>query len=466
MKKFLNHRFPVAGTVVVALIAILTCCTKVEYDMGGNLIPNGQNMKVKFNTLTGNVHTYNTISDYHVSSHINLANFGKAKSDDLGKTKAGSIFQYTYYYRNDGNFEKGTNYTPDSTWLFTNMSYFGGDSLKEQTFYIYEVTQELFPDSVYTTSLDYTEMINPTPMFSFTYSGQPIEGNMDTLKLKVEDETLAKEYMTKLGTVDSVYYYIDTLMPANFYGMCIMPADSSPEDAAIYGMNLAYDNGSYLRTYGHNYKIDDPSAIQDTIIRTYTLCDDLDYYNNVSINFIKHDYEGTGITPVQERMNDLGAPVSTSYIQGMAGVATTIEFDENFMTELKALCPEGYDMVINQARIRLPLKTKTAEKFNGAPERIGAYLDYGSLNNTIDYYYAYLDYITYDGFLNRSNGWYSINVEFHLQKMLEKSDYSSRITLGMPYTHVFKSLEEVALIGSAEQDVNVEITYTLINKPD
>ncbi len=465
MKRFLHNRPALAGGVIVAILTVLTCCTKVEYDMGDNLIPNGQGMKVKFATLLGNINTYNTVTDYHVSNHLETANFGKTKSEELGTTTSGSIFQYTYYYRNDGNFEKGVNYTPDSTWLFTYMNYFGGDSLKEQKFYLYEVTQELFPDSVYNASLDYKEMINPTPMFSFTYKGLPYDNAMDTIKLKVENEELAKSYMTRLGTVDTTYYYIDTLMPANFYGLCIMPADESPEDAAIYGMKLSYSNGSYLRTFGHNYKTDKPTAVQDTIIRTYTLCDDPTYTNNVSINFIKHDYDGTGITPVQERMSDLGTPVATAYVQGMAGLTTTLEFNDEFVANLKGLCPEGYDMVINQARMYVPVKTKTAEAFNGAPERIGAYLDYGTLLNTLDYYYTYLDYISYDGFINRSNGWYVINIEFHLQKMLQQTDYSKRITLGMPYNFVFTSVAEVALVGSAEQEIKVDITYTLVNKP-
>lgn len=459
----MRNRLPSVGVAIVALLVILTCCTKADYNMGEGLIPNGQVMKVKYGSLKGHINTYNTITDYAMSNNINVACFGKASSAKFGKTLAGSIFQFSYYFRNDGNFEKGTNYTPDSLWIFTNVDYIGGDTLKEQTFYVYEVTKELYPDSAYYSSMDYTKLINPEPMFSFTYSGLPYGTENDTLKFKIENETLAKDYLTRLGTVDSVYYYIDTLFPANFYGLCVLPADKSPDDAALYSMSLKYSNGSYMRTFGHNYKTSDPTAVQDTIIRTFNLCDVSDYTNNVSINFIKHDYTGTGISPVPERLDNLGSPVSTAYMQGMIGVTTTLEFTDNFMNDLKALCPEGYDMVISQARLRVPIKEKSADVFNGAPERVGAYIDYGSQKNTLDYYYTYLDYITYDGFINRSNGWYTINVEFHLQRMLQDEDYSPRVTLGMLATQMYSSLSEVELIGSADKDIEVDITYTLVN---
>lgn len=102
MKQFNNFRrklLPVAALAAV-IAAVFAGCTKVDDTLGGNLIPDNQQMKAGYVELLGEkvnprkyVETRLFQSDSLIGSNISYGYFGTCINDTLGERKAGFLSQ-------------------------------------------------------------------------------------------------------------------------------------------------------------------------------------------------------------------------------------------------------------------------------------------------------------------------------------------------------------------------------------
>lgn len=466
----------VGNALLSALVLFFASCTEVNDNLGVDIIPPGQSFEVQFATLEEGIQSYLTYTDSISSGSLDYAYFGKMTDKTYGaRTKASAMFQFAYAAHSDSILYEERESMFDSVAIILGMKTVGGDTLKEQTFDIYRVRKMLERDSTYYSGTNIEEYIDPSPVFTCSFKGKPQGAtSFDTLRLEIKD----RQFVEELWNVDTELYENDTLFLKQFGGLCITPSGTSPDDAAIYGMNLQWDASegpmSYLVLYGHDYPKSDPTLVEDDILRLFTITNNTSYSYQKAVTAVEHDYsalsEAGAInynTPSDEALTN---PVEKGYVQGFMGITTTLEFGDEFVESLRALRPEGGNIFINKATMYVDLASDDYTLYDEAPERLGTYENYAKLLAVPDYAYIYEQTyeteLIYGGYLNRTFGYYTMDLSLYLQQLLDDEDgeVSRRITLGMD---AYKYLEDAMVcldMNNTEQPVRFEITYTIIGE--
>ena len=135
-------------------------------------------------------------------------------------------------------------------------------------------------------------------------------------------------------------------------------------------------------------------------------------------------------------------------------------------------------MVINQARLIVEMEEPVppltwSEAMNKAPNRFGMFFNYRELENIPDYYYQYEQQqggtLAYDGYLNRSNCYYQMDITTYIQRMVIgwQSGAAQQQTVNLtPDVSLTYSFGEVALRSpaSGEGRKKLILTYTLMKE--
>ena len=477
----MKHITGVGAILVSALMILLASCTEVDNSLGVDIVPPGQRFEVGFASFEEGIEKYLTYTDSISTGSLDYAYFGTMTDKHYGGiAKASALVQFAYAMHSDTIEHKDRESMPDSLVLVTGMKTVGGDTLKEQTFDVYRLRKLLDRSQVYYSGTDYKEYVDSEPMFTFTFKGRPYGAKeFDTLSLRVHNEVLAKQFMDDLWRVDTALYSNDTLFVKEFNGLCITPSGTSPKDAAIYGMNLQWDTQegpcSYLVMYGHDYvKGGDPALVEDQIMRAFVVSNDTDQVSLRAVTAVEHDYSatlyGASINVDVPDSEPLTNPVEVGYVEGFLGVTTTLEFGDEFVEGLRALCPEGRSIFINQATMHLNFGEEDYTFYQYAPARMGSYLSYSKMDAVPDYGYYYeasndLE-LNYGGYLNRTFGRYEMDLAIYLQELIgdKENKVSRRVTLGMSaYEYMNYGIARLAA-DDENPLVKFDITYTLIGK--
>ena len=384
MKQFNNFRrklLPVAALAAV-IAAVFAGCTKVDDTLGGNLIPDNQQMKAGYVEIKGvnprkYVETRLFQSDSLIGSNISYGYFGTCINDTLGERKAGFLSQMINYYKVDSGY---FGYMPifDSAQIMLKITSIGRDSLTEQTFAVYEIVSNDYidkkPVAAGKSQGDTTFYINfnpqnpngdgsaapvynpAKPLFRFKLGGkgttpstaasitlEPTEDGKNYIKrLMLQDESEYKD-----GKPDYSIYSPDSLefWVQRFKGLYICPDPDTTIDGegTIFATSLDY---SGLAVFGRNRVKDDPTLIKDTIGMVYYFYESGAEFGNVSVNTIAHDYgkatSAARIDIAQARevnpdgsINDNRELNSRVYVEGMGGVVTEMTFTPEFFARLE-----------------------------------------------------------------------------------------------------------------------------------
>ena len=378
MKRFNNFRrmlLPVAAQAA-AIGLTLGGCTKVDDTLGGNLIPDNQQMRAGYVQLPRAdelnpkkyVETRLFQTDSIVSSNITYGYMGSMLNDTLGHRSAGFLSQMVNYYKVDSGY---FGYMPifDSAQILLKVTSFGRDSVTEQSFAVYEVVSNKYltekpiapnksqRDSTFYLNFDPVAegVYNPDePLFTFTLGGEgkypsttsavtlePTEaGKKYIRRLMLQEGEYAGDY--SIYSADSLKYWVEA-----FKGLYIAPNPEKPlteyGKGTIFATELTY---SGLSVYGRNRVKDDPSLIKDTIGMVYYFYKDGAEFGSVSVNNVKHDYEEATIA---RRINIEEARETAEnrpenplvYVEGMGGVVTEMTFSPEFFAELEAEIAKG-----------------------------------------------------------------------------------------------------------------------------
>ena len=450
MKRFNNFRrmlLPVAA-LAAAIGLTLGGCTKVDDTLGGNLIPDNQQMRAGYVQLPradelnpkkyGETRLFQT--DSIVSSNITYGYMGSMLNDTLGHRSAGFLSQMVNYYKVDSGY---FGYMPifDSAQILLKVTSFGRDSVTEQSFAVYEVVSNKYltekpiapnksqRDSTFYLNFDPVAegVYNPDePLFTFTLGGEgkypsttsavtlePTEaGKKYIRRLMLQEGEYAGDY--SIYSADSLKYWVEA-----FKGLYIAPNPEKPltEDGkgTIFATELTY---SGLSVYGRNRVKDDPSLIKDTIGMVYYFYKDGAEFGNVSVNNVKHDYEEATIA---RRINIEEARETAEnrpenplvYVEGMGGVVTEMTFSPEFFAELEAEIAKGNadgknfkTLAFSQVRMSIYFNDsdyewekiadgtagdilRMTDQMNAYPARLGMYTNYKTLTPISDYAYIY-----------------------------------------------------------------------------
>ena len=450
MKRFNNFRrmlLPVAA-LAAAIGLTLGGCTKVDDTLGGNLIPDNQQMRAGYVQLPRAdelnpkkyVETRLFQTDSIVSSNITYGYMGSMLNDTLGHRSAGFLSQMVNYYKVDSGY---FGYMPifDSAQILLKVTSFGRDSVTEQSFAVYEVVSNKYltekpiapnksqRDSTFYLNFDPVAegVYNPDePLFTFTLGGEgkypsttsavtlePTEaGKKYIRRLMLQEGEYAGDY--SIYSADSLKYWVEA-----FKGLYIAPNPEKPlteyGKGTIFATELTY---SGLSVYGRNRVKDDPSLIKDTIGMVYYFYKDGAEFGNVSVNNVKHDYEEATIA---RRINIEEARETAEnrpenplvYVEGMGGVVTEMTFSPKFFAELEAEIAKGNadgknfkTLAFSQVRMSIYFNDsdyewekiadgtagdilRMTDQMNAYPTRLGMYTNYKTLTPISDYAYIY-----------------------------------------------------------------------------
>lgn len=387
MKQFNNLRrmlLPLAA-MAVTLVLTLAGCTTVDDTLGGNLIPDNQQMQAGYVKLPAvdelnpkkYVETRLFQTDSIIGSNISYGYMGSELNDTLGLRTAGFVSQMINYYKVDSGY---FGYMPifDSAQIMLSITSFGRDTATVQTFAVYEVLSNDYitkkPVSPNKTERDTTFYLNFDPerpnndpaqriydpskkLFTFSIGGEgKYPSTTKTVTMKPTEE--GKKYIRRLMlqekgekyygdysiySPDSLEYWVQ-----EFKGLYICPETPVSKGGTIYGTDLSY---SGLAVYGRNRVEGDPTLIKDTIGMNYFFYEAEMKFGNVSVNAIKHDYSQATkaqIDIAQAREVNPDGSINENrelnprvYVEGMGGVVTEMTFTPEFFARLEEEIAKG-----------------------------------------------------------------------------------------------------------------------------
>lgn len=452
MKRFNNFRRMLLPVAALAATIGLTLggCTKVDDTLGGNLIPDNQQMRAGYVQLPRAdelnpkkyVETRLFQTDSIVSSNITYGYMGSMLNDTLGHRSAGFLSQMVNYYKVDSGY---FGYMPifDSAQILLKVTSFGRDSVTEQSFAVYEVVSNKYltekpiapnksqRDSTFYLNFDPVAegVYNPDePLFTFTLGGEgkypsttsavtlePTEaGKKYIRRLMLQEGEYAGDY--SIYSADSLKYWVEA-----FKGLYIAPNPEKPlteyGKGTIFATELTY---SGLSVYGRNRVKDDPSLIKDTIGMVYYFYESGTEFGNVSVNSIRHNYDAAtsdakiDISQAREvnpdgTINENRGLNSRVYAEGMGGVVTEMTFTPEFFARMEEEIAEANEkdgkdfktLAFGQTKMsvyftdskykweELTFGSKLIDEMNAFPSRLGMYTNFKALTPISDYAYSY-----------------------------------------------------------------------------
>lgn len=506
-----------ASLLLLALAGMpaFTGCTRVDDTLGADYIPDDQQMKMgikRFDRQTGSgfLRTRLFRTDSIISSKLSNGYMGAMRNDTFGLRSAGFLTQYLPTRLPSDT--AGFGYRPifDSAVLLMAVTDYAGDTLTPMRYNVYTVQSNDYllrdgklGDTTFYVDFDPTPYLSAEPAFTFTYPNGKTTGpssRMVTMQPTPTGLELVKQLMLQQGQYkdDLEIYSRDSLWVAYFKGLCIRPAEEPAERGNLF--SLALDNSGFA-IFGRNRNRVDPTLIQDTTLATYYFYKEASEYGNVSINSVQHDYAGSKIDPAAIDEHAAERPtVATGYIEGLGGVVTELTFTDEFFAELDAvLVRENAEtgtnytsLAVNQALLYVYLLDGDYDWsridvgaiipwLDASATRLGMYTDYKKLTGIPDYNFTYekvydID-LSYNGYLNRSQGCYVMDISAYVQSIwnnyLEVKDqpegqrtiehrtvYLGPEAYGL-YGFSYTSVQGMAAEGN-NAPIKLDVTYTMI----
>ncbi len=461
---------------VAASVTLMNGCSKVDDMIGYNLMPDNQKMTVHIDTLRG-IRTSLYRFDSIVSSNLEYAYLGKEYSTTYGQRTNSFLIQFLPA---SIPYESGFGIDPiiDTLYLALGIEKANGNTDIEQTFEIFRVyCDTLSVDSTYYTNFPIAQFIKEDePLFTFKHSGK------NNLVTALTPTAFGREFMESLVKLDTAVYHNDSLFHRTYNGLYIRPAATSPRQAATYSWKLS-GNDTYMVLNVRDHDSIDHALIHDTLSAAFSISDGTTY-GNLSINTVDFDYTDSelGVAQLQtDNFTDTTAR-STCYVQAMGGVSTRVSLAD-IAADLAALRVKDGDtlsVMINQAIMYVKMEDRTTAGLNAAPDRLGSYLNIRRMTPIPDYMYTYehstqvsnSDYVLpYNGFLNRSNYYYPLNITSYIQHLLaneslpaDSPERLSDVFYLSSAAYDFFEFGNVALKGySSDCPIDIVVTYTLIN---
>ena len=484
----MNCKRVLTSWLVLAIMTLvsISCTTEVDHTLGSEFVPTKQNMELKRRVYRlGEMREGDSVescqllqtrlyqTDSIASVNLGMGYFGAERSDVYGERRAGFMSQMVFSMSLGD--ERGWGYRPifDSMVLALYVMDFHGDTIPKRKFNVYEITSNAYvkdsKDTAYYINFDPTPYISSEPIFTFEYPNQDkgvYVGDMEnplSSRVKLNETSTTREYVsrlmltTDLDATGGYAYDIDSLYASGneaafvdvIKGVYIAPAEEIEGDGAMFATDL---ENTAMILYARDRYEEDPTIIRDTAQMVYNFYIDPAQremeVGNVSINHVAHNFDTAAFSAAdvdQSLSVDERPEVLVGYVDGMGGVVTEVWLADEFIQSLADIALSEQDAVVsvNQARLSIYLEGSDYEHsfdplgmgeiMNGAMDRAGLYVRYGSLVGITDYPYGYESSysLAYDGYLNRSLAAYTMDVSTYVQSLMaaaqENVDESGKV---------------------------------------
>lgn len=437
MRNCFSSRRTITAVAVVSVFATLTYCTEVNDKLGIGFIPDDQNSSLGVDsiglkdgeTIRASINYIDTI--YTMNQTVGM--FGRTRNDLFGGMTSATVMQFQPTSDRVDTTSHGFGYgaTVDSVMFVGSILTMTGDNSVEQTFNIYRMKDSLRADTSHYISYDWRGVVDENePLFTFKYSGQSNDNEIEFIKTEITDA--GRLFVNEL--ISDTTWYVNTdnatgdeVVEARkrfrevFYGLVLAPAPGSP-DAATYYMSLSY---GYLNLYLHNYEDEGLDVIKDEDVLLSFYFDDSSSFSprNNSVVCVEHDFDNTIFAGTTYESGPQPVTSGKSYVQGMGGIVTGIEFPDGFFEAMDSIrmAKNASELFISQAKLYIWLDNPAQELqvINDAHQRFGSYFKYGGVYPSVIPDYSYYDEasgstIAYGGYLNRTHGYYEFTITSYM----------------------------------------------------
>ncbi|MEG1622612.1 MAG: DUF4270 family protein [Alistipes sp.] len=511
MKRSSKLRCLLNTAAVVGVVTFLTFsgCTKVDDTLGSDFIPDNQDMKIGVRKDLKNIfETRLYYTDSLRTSNLGSGFFGSTCNDTFGLRSTGFFSQYRWTVIPS---KEGFGYRPifDSTQLFLAVSNYGGDTTYVQQFEVYEIKDNSFlaatPDTTFYGNFDISKYLEAEPAFTFEFPNQAkgvyAKSNVVTMQPTAQGRKLIDRLMLQKDGLSMTIFDDQSTWFNTFKGLYIKPKQDAAKagDGNIFQINLS-ESGFVI--YGRNRDKTDPTLIKDTTTSVYYFYhtnSETANLGNISINTMRHDYTKSKLAAfVPDKPNTSSAVLSDCYVEGLGGVVTAITFTDELFKELEKIVSEESkesgvrfkSMAFSQVTISFFGRegaydwttiqpTETFLDWLGSTSyRLGLYTSYKRLTGISDYNYLYEkagNAITYGGYVNRSQGRYTMDIKSYIQQLwnsyLDKkagkiTEIPNRTIYLAPEAYSVNSFSYGTAQGAAEINntapMKLDITYVMI----
>jgi hypothetical protein len=351
--KMTKHIFPNEKRLTMAAIFLLiglitiSSCKKVESDLGVDILPSSDQLGLEVDTLELN--SFSSLEDSLRSDEFSSNMLGSYNDETFGKTKASIYTQLRLSVI--PTFTDLSNTVVDSVVLSLNIVGFYGEH-DDQTFEVYELTDDIYRDSNYYTNTDKANnginLVKPGfETFAASLTNSPV----------IEGEVLDPQMRIRLN---------------ESFGDMILNSDSLTTDAifAEYFKGLFITVNNPIQSYGQGgiYSFDMENNETKVTIYYHNSTDTTSFempINDKCARFtsMEHDYTGTKI---EQQLADSTLGNEFYYVQAGQGLVGNIA-----IPSLLNLTNDG-PVIINRAELYLPVQYYSASAYS-PPTRTLAY---------------------------------------------------------------------------------------------
>jgi hypothetical protein len=426
IKPLVRRAVPLLLTAFSIVILLLSGCRNDE-DLGFNLNPAGERFRFRIDT-SSTVSAVTLRQDSVTSERREVVMVGCINDPLFGRSTA-SLLTQIRLSSNDVNFGEGVQV--DSIVMLLKYHTYYGDTTTPQRIRIYEMLEDIYPDTTYYSNLNVEPFYDPaSPVADFTYLPQP---KKDSLLIRLSDDL-----GMKILTADTSHLANQTTFQEFFKGLYLQ-AQPTDDNGSIVYFNLG-GGKSRVTLYYHNAQHD--SLKYELVINT----------NGTWVGLFDHDYDGS---PVQPHINDTNSTHNQFYLQAMAGLRGYLKI--NLSDTITSLIDSG--IAINKAELifksddsdpGIYSKPKTLRVFAATRNRTNEYINDLALGES------------YYGGILRTNGEYRFNIGRYLQDITYPLATMRRENNGLLLVLSDERISANRLILNSKE-VKLVITYTPLN---
>ena len=435
LKKPTKNLFSFSLLIILSLL-LWRCVSPPDY-LGGDLLPEDDFAKVKTDTsfiVSAYTQRYDTVN----SSGFSEAVIGETWDEVFGRTRASFLSQLKLarlenYY--------GTNPTIDSAYLYLRLS----DQLGEtpMKFAVYELTDSISADSTYNAL---------TPLGENIYNPEPIGQNLiefsgedEIIKIPISYSWVFDKIINPISEDSTIVESQDNFLK-HLYGLYIAP--TTP--LVSYGKGMYYldytSTDSKLVVY---YKNDEQEV--DTISQSYMY---VFTDSNLRYNHFQHSTEEANPEVAVQFNYNPDEPLvqdSVFYIKGLGLSRGVIVLDDivNWL--------DSMPIAVNRAELRFELEENETLPVDTLIDKLFLYriVDYDRVALT-DYL---VDNASFGGSYSKSKKYYSFNITYYLQSLLQEADPDLNIYVEQINAYL-RANGAVLRSGNHSSRIKLIITYT------
>ena len=431
------------------LLLTFASCRKTPDTIGNNLIGENEYIDI-YHTDTVAIVCHSYLDSVNTTSPSS-ALLGATKDPVFGTSEAGFYTQFRFSVAGQS---VGSNPSVDSLVLQLCLTGCYGDTMAWQTAHVYELADTLSTSETYynqsvvaTNAIDHANgyQFRPRPHTKATVIGT------DTLSQPVIRIPLSLELGNQLMTLDTNVYSLPDLFKAQFPGFYVACSPVS-QNGAISSINLTNNEYTLLQLYYHN------AATPDKPMR-------YNYYvtsSDVYFNHIDHDYtQGSADFTSQVLDGQTAMGQQQVYLQTMGGVRTYVQFPnlEHWTDTL-----EGCHMVINEAKLIVPVVAATLDSVYTAPKNfllVGFNAD--STTYLLPDYYEGSSY--FGGTYNTSHQSVTFRVSEYIQSVIMGKKENNGLSLGINGASYNAQRMVAAGPETTEgEKMRLELTYSIVKE--